>query len=51
MRITIDRVENGFVVVELPSGEAVNVPVALFPEAAEGDFFVVDLNMNRLIVC
>lgn len=41
MRITIDRFEHEFAVAELPDGSICNVPQALFPNAAEGDVFII----------
>ena len=42
MKITIDRIEKGFVVAELPDGQAVGIPRAVFPDAAEGDIYIIE---------
>ena len=42
MKITVDRIEGAFIVAELPGGETVNLPLALLPDAAEGDVYSVD---------
>jgi hypothetical protein len=41
MRITIDRFEGDFAVIELPDKSTLNVPRVLFPDAAEGDVDVI----------
>ncbi|MCL2434262.1 MAG: DUF3006 domain-containing protein [Clostridia bacterium] len=41
MHVTIDRIENDVIVVELPTGETINADNKLFPEADEGDVFVI----------
>ena len=41
MRIVIDRIEDGFAVVELPSGETLDIPIALLPDVEEGDVFSI----------
>jgi len=46
MRITIDRIEEEFAVVELPDGSIIdNIPRKLFPGAAEGD--IIDIIINE----
>ncbi len=42
MKITIDRIEKGFVVAELPDGQTVDIPKAVFPGAAEGDVYRIE---------
>lgn len=42
MKVTIDRIENGVAVIELPNGQTVNVPGVLFPGAAEGDVCTIE---------
>ena len=42
VKITIDRIENGVAVAELPNGQMINVPGALFPDAAEGDVYTIE---------
>ncbi len=37
MKITVDRFEGDFAVVELPDGKMVNIPKILIPDANEGD--------------
>ncbi len=41
MKITIDRIEKGFVVAELPGGQTVNIPEIVFPGAVEGDIYTI----------
>lgn len=42
MKITIDRIEKGFVVAELPGGQTVDIPETVFPGAAEGDIYTIE---------
>ena len=42
MKITIDRIEGGVIVAELPDGATVDLPGALFPGAAEGDVYSIE---------
>ena len=39
MKITIDRIENDVVTIELPGGKALDIPRLLFPDAEEGDVY------------
>ena len=40
-QITIDRIEGCFAVVELPDMTTIDVPLALFPGAKEGDNYII----------
>lgn len=42
MRVVIDRIENDRAVVELPDGQMMQLPAALFPHAAEGDVYTIE---------
>ena len=42
MRVVIDRIENDRAVVELPDGQTMQLPAALFPHAAEGDVYTIE---------
>ncbi len=42
MKITIDRIEKGFVIAELPGGQAVDIPRVVFPDAVEGDIYSIE---------
>lgn len=57
MKVTIDRFEGDFAVVELPDGSYADLPKIFVPEAAEGDFVNIEAekgtdraerNRNRL---
>lgn len=48
MHITIDRLEGNFAVIELPDGSTCQAPRVLFPDAAEGDVFVVSKDNKEL---
>ncbi|MCL2433553.1 MAG: DUF3006 domain-containing protein [Clostridia bacterium] len=39
--VTIDKIEEDTAAVELPGGEIVDAPLALFPEACEGDVYFI----------
>ena len=45
MQVIIDRFEGKFAIVELPNEEMIDVPMALFPDAKEGD--VIDIIINK----
>lgn len=45
MRISVDRFEGDFAVVETETGETVNMPRCLIPDAAEGD--VISVTVDR----
>lgn len=42
MKITIDRIENDVVTIELPGGKALDIPRLLFPDAEEGDVYNIE---------
>ena len=45
MKVTIDRFEGNFAVVELPDQTMINVPKLLFPNAVESD--VIDITIDK----
>ena len=45
MQITVDRIEDEFLVVELEDGNIVDIPKELVPDAKEGD--VIDIYINK----
>ena len=47
MKITIDRIENNIAVVELPDGQIIDLPIALFPDAAESDVYTIEKDKNE----
>ena len=42
MYITIDRLEGGFAVIELEDKTFLNIPKKLFPNACEGDVYLIE---------
>ena len=40
MKITIDRIEDGYAIAELPDGTMAEVDIRILPDCAEGDVFV-----------
>ena len=44
MKVTVDKIEEGFLEVVLPDGECVNISRKLCPEAKEGDVIVIDVS-------
>ena len=48
MKFTIDRFEDGFVVVELENKDMLDLPILLFPEGSkEGDVFEISLDEDE----
>lgn len=47
MKIIIDRIENDFVVVELPNGKTLDIPCSLLPDATEGDVYSIDKDSSE----
>lgn len=48
MKFTIDRFEDGFVVVELENKDMLDLPILLFPEGSkEGDVFEIRLDEDE----
>ncbi len=51
MKITIDRIENDRFVIELPDGQVLDVPRALFSDASEGDIYRIEKDEVETEVC
>ena len=47
MQVIVDRIEGEFLVLELPSGEVVNVPKVLVPNAKEGDVINITIDNDK----
>lgn len=47
MRVTIDRFEGEYAVVEIEKGVFVNVPKILFPDAHEGDVIRIEIDTDE----
>lgn len=45
MQVTVDRIEEDYIVLELEDGDIVDVPKELIPGAQEGD--IVDIYINK----
>ena len=45
MQVTVDRIEEDYIVLELENGDIIDVPKELIPEAIEGD--IVDIYINK----
>ena len=43
MKLTVDRKEEGFLVLLLPDGEKVNISDKICPEAKEGDILNIEI--------
>ena len=41
MKVTIDRIENDTVVLELQNGKTINAPRQLFENAMEADIYII----------
>ncbi len=44
MKVTADRIENGFIVAELPDGSFADLPQCFAPQAREGDIINIDVD-------
>ena len=47
MQGIVDRMEGEWIVLELESGEMVNLPRKILPEAAEGDVIVCSVDQEK----
>ncbi len=47
MQVIVDRIEGEFLVIELPSGEVVNIPKVLVPNAKEGDVINITIDKDK----
>jgi hypothetical protein len=47
MYITIDRFEGDFAVIELPDMTFLNTPKSLFPDACEGDIYLIEKSQEE----
>lgn len=47
MYITIDRFEGDFAVIELPDMTFLNIPKSLFPDACEGDIYLIEKSQEE----
>lgn len=47
MKVTIDRIENDIVVVELSNGQIFDINIQLFPDAKEGDIYIIKKNTSE----
>ena len=43
MKLTVDRKEEGFLVLLLPDGEKINISEKICPEAKEGDILNIEI--------
>ena len=46
MRLIVDRIEENFIVAEMPDQRMVNIPKVLAPDAKEGDVIRLSLYKN-----
>lgn len=46
MRLIVDRIEENFIVAEMPDQSMVNIPKVLAPDAKEGDVIRLSLYKN-----
>ena len=47
MKLTVDRKEEGFLVLLLPDGEKVNISDKICPEAKEGDILNIEIHKEE----
>lgn len=48
MTITIDRIEENYLIVELENGKIINLPKELIPNAKENDIYTIMLNKDEM---
>ena len=48
MTITIDRIEENYLIVELENGKIINLPKELIPTAKENDIYTITLNKDEM---
>lgn len=48
MTITIDRIEDNYLIVELENGKIINLPKELIPSAKENDIYTITLNKDEM---
>ena len=48
MTITIDRIEDNYLIVELENGKIINLPKELIPNAKENDIYTIILNKDEM---
>ena len=48
MTITIDRIEENYLIVELENGKIINLPKELIPNAKENDIYTINLNKDEM---
>ena len=48
MTITIDRIEENYLIVELENGKIINLPKELIPNAKENDIYSINLNKDEM---
>ena len=48
MTITIDRIEENYLIVELENGKIINLPKELIPNAKENDIYTIILNKDEM---
>ena len=48
MTITIDRIEENYLIVELENGKIINLPKELIPNDKENDIYTITLNKDEM---
>lgn len=48
MTITIDRIEDNYLIVELENGKTIDIPKELIPNAKENDIYTITLNESEM---
>ena len=48
MTITIDRIEDNYLIVELENGKTIDIPKELIPNAKENDIYNITLNESKM---
>ena len=48
MTITIDRIEENYLIVELENGKIINLPKELIPNSKENNIYTITLNKDEM---
>lgn len=47
MKVTIDRIEDNFIIIELTNGKTFEIPKEIFPNVVEGDIVNIEVDLEE----
>ena len=47
MKVTIDRIEDNFIIIELKNGKTFEIPKEIFPNVVEGDIVNIEVDLEE----